>query len=301
VQYVIADIRDQNSIEKYFSGVQVVHHTAALVPLTKNYGEFKSVNEFGSEVVARVSRKCNVEVFIHTSSSAVFGKTSDQPIGIDTILKPIEPYGKSKLRGEISVKRVLSECETRLVVIRPRTILGTERGGIFDLFFSWIQSNEPIFTIGSGNNSFQFVHEEDLIDAMFLILKSEVSGDFNVGTDRFGTLNDVFKSLIDDAGSTSKIVHLPVIPTIFSLSALEKLKLSPLAPWHYKTFHLPFFFDVNPILELGWKPKYSNNELMLSAYNSYLEWSREKPEKNSSPHRSKLDAGILKLVQKLFK
>lgn len=300
-KYAVADIRDEFLIEEQFNGVSIVYHTAALVPLTRAYSDFRSVNEDGSRVVARLARKHGVEKFVHISSSAVFGKTNDSAITSKTPLVPIEPYGMSKLNAEIAVKLELLSSDTKLIVIRPRTILGTERGGIFDMFFRWVDTSEPIFTIGKGEQRFQFINVEDLIDAVFVTLEKGASGDYNVGTDTFGTLNESFRHLIEHADSKSKIRHLPVGPTMLALTALEKLGLSPLAPWHYKTFHLPFFFDVSPLLELGWKPKFSNDAMLANSYDSFKDWSMKSDGASSSPHSSKLDSRVLTTIQKMFR
>jgi nucleoside-diphosphate-sugar epimerase len=300
-KYVVSDIRDEFRIEDQLNGVSIVYHTAALVPLTKAYSDFRSVNEEGSRVVAKLARKHGVEKFVHISSSAVFGKTSDSAITSNTPLVPIEPYGVSKLNAEIAVKQELLTSDTKLIVIRPRTILGTERGGIFDMFFRWVDTSEPIFTIGNGDQRFQFINVEDLIDAIFVTLQKGATGDYNVGTDTFGSLNESFRHLIEHAESKSKIRHLPVVPTMVALSALEKVGLSPLAPWHYKTFHLPFYFDVSPLLDLGWRPKFSNDAMLANSYDSFKDWSSISDGASSSPHSSKLDSRVLTTIQKMFR
>ena len=50
------------------------------------------------------------------------------------------------------------------------------------------------------------------------------------------------------------------------LRVLDWLRLSPLAPWHYLTYHKAFHFDVQPLLQLGWKPRYSNDEMFRESY-----------------------------------
>ena len=300
-QYVMGDIRNAPLMEKLVKDALVIHHTAALVPLTKAYSHFRSVNEEGSRILARQAKRYGVEKFVHISSSAVYGKTTNEAISAITPLNPIEPYGVSKLNAEIAVKQELSISETKLILIRPRTILGGERGGIFDMFFRWVDTGEPVFTIGKGDQKFQFINVEDLIDAIFLTIEKGVSGDYNVGTDAFGTLNESFHHLIEHAESKSKIRHLPVKPTMVTLGALEKLGLSPLAPWHYKTFHLPFFFDVSPLLDLGWKPKFSNNAMLADSYDSFKEWSIKSEGASASPHSSKLDSKVLTTIQKIFR
>jgi nucleoside-diphosphate-sugar epimerase len=299
--YFTGDIRNLGLVEKLMKNTSVVYHTAALVPLTKAYSDFHSVNEEGSRIVAKLAKNANVEKMIHISSSAVFGKSTDATITSQTKLNPIEPYGKSKLCAELAVRKELTGSSTKLVVIRPRTILGAERGGIFDMFFRWIKMGDPIFIIGRGDKPFQFIHVDDLIDAIFLTLGQDVEGDFNVGTDSFGSLKDAFMSLTKHAKSKSKIRHLPITPTIIALSSLEKLGLSPLAPWHYRTFHLPFYFDVSNLTQLGWSPKFSNNAMFANSYDSFVDWSSRSQEISLSPHRSKLDSRVLSAIQKIFR
>lgn len=301
VEFKQIDVRDYDKVLAAMKGVSVVHHHAALVPLTRAYNQYWSVNVDGSGTVAKAAKSAGVKSFMHTSSSAVFGATKDSAIDSKTPLKPIEPYGKSKYQGELAVKSQLEGSGVQLAVIRPRTILGGERGGIFDLFFRWIQQNKPIFTVGSGNNKFQFVHADDLIEAYFMVLESGSSGDFNVGAEEFGTLNEVFTDLITYANSSSRIVHLPVWLTVNGSALLEKTGLSPLAPWHYKTFHHPFYFDLTPLKKLGWSAQYSNNELFRYAYDSYTASEHDPANEESlSPHRKPLDGKILDKIQRIF-
>jgi hypothetical protein len=107
--------------------------------------------------------------------------------------------------------------------------------------------------------------------------------------------------LTKHAKSKSKIRHLPITPTIIALSSLEKLGLSPLAPWHYRTFHLPFYFDVSNLTQLGWSPKFSNDAMFTNSYDSFVDWSSRSQEISLSPHRSKLDSRVLSAIQKIFR
>lgn len=302
IEFHVCDVRDTEKLSKLILGASVVYHTAALVPLTRKYSEFLSVNVEGSRSAARAAREAGVNQFVHISSSAVYGSTSRLAITPKTPLEPIEPYGLSKLKGEQAVQAELLGCQTALTIIRPRTILGTERGGIFDLFFSWISKDEPIYTIGPGENIFQFVHVDDLMDAIDLVTDKSAPGSYNVGTDDYASLNEAFKRLISHAKSKSRIVHLPTRPTIFALAAMEKLGFSPLAPWHYKTFHLPFHFEIDNLTSLGWSPKYSNDRLLAAAYDSFIAADKSDSAGGAlSPHRGTLKPGGLGLLHKMFR
>jgi nucleoside-diphosphate-sugar epimerase len=111
------------------------------------------------------------------------------PITNDTPRNPVEIYGRAKLAAEELVLQAGREG-MRVSLIRPRTIVGTGRLGIFDILFNWVRDGANIYVIGSGNNLFQFIHVDDLCEVSIRSALQKVPGLFNVGTDRFGTLRE---------------------------------------------------------------------------------------------------------------
>lgn len=300
IEYVECDIRDRHGVEKAMKGVDIVHHNVALVPLTKSGGKFWEVNVEGSRIAAESAAKAGVSAFVHMSSSAIFGSPKHCPITESTPKNPVEIYGRGKLAGEMAVRETCALSGLPLVVIRPRTILGEGRLGIFQILFEWIRDNAGIFVIGDGRNLFQFVHAHDLMDAYMLAIQSGQPGIYNVGTDRFGTLEQALAGVILHAGSRSRVRHLPVGATIATLRLADILGLSPLAPWHYLTYHKPFHFDIQPLIELGWRPRYSNDEMFAESYDWFLENHKEPgADGQRSAHRRRVKEGILRLIKKL--
>jgi nucleoside-diphosphate-sugar epimerase len=276
--------------------VDIVHHNVALVPLTKSGQKFWDVNVEGSRIAAQEAVKAGVKAFIHMSSSAIFG-APPCPITNATPTAPIEIYGRAKLAGE---QVVLEECQGKVpvIIIRPRTILGEGRLGIFQILFEWIRENRNVYVIGDGNNPFQFVHAHDLMDAYMVILDQGKEGAYNVGTDRFGTLREALENLIRSAGSTSKVKSIPAGPSIFALQVLDKMNLSPLAPWHYLTYHKPFFFDMQPLKQLGWKAQYSNDEMLKQSYDWFVADNGRAESADASAHRKPVPQKVLKLLKR---
>lgn len=300
IEFVRCDIRDRAGVAEAMRGVDVVHHNVALVPLSKAGRDFWAVNVDGARVAAEQACKAGVKTFIHMSSSAVFGVPEKCPVTNDSPLIPAEIYGRAKLAGEIAVREVCERSGTSLIVIRPRTTLGEGRLGIFQILFQWIFENRKIYVIGDGNQPFQFVHAHDLMDAYMLAMDAEKPGNYNVGTNSFGTLREALEGLIKYAGSQSRVAGLPLGLTISTLRILDWLRLSPLAPWHYLTYHKAFYFDVKPLLDLGWKPRYSNDEMFRESYHWFLE-NRERlaAEAAVSPHRRVVKQRLLGLLKKL--
>ncbi len=299
IEFINCDIRNQEGVFQAMRGVDVVHHNVALVPLTKSGHKFWEVNVEGSRLAAEAAVRAGVKAFIHMSSSALFGVPETYPITENTPMRPVEIYGRAKLAGEQAVREICRKADLSLIVIRPRTILGEGRLGIFQILFEWIRDGNNVFVIGDGNNKFQFVHAHDLMDAYLLALNLGKPGIYNVGTDRFGTVRQALEHVITYAHSPSKVKSLPAGLTIKSLKLADMLGLSPLAPWHYLTYHKPFYFDVSNLLAMGWQPRYSNDEMFRESYDWFKNnYDQLAAQKTGSAHRRPVKEGLLWLLKK---
>jgi len=299
IEFIHCDICDRDGVGKAMSGIEVVHHNAALVPLTKSGARFWQVNVQGSQITAEQAAAAGVRAFVHMSSSAIFGVPQQCPITEATPLRPVEIYGRAKLAGEQAVREVCEKAGLRLIVIRPRTILGEGRLGIFQILFEWIREGRNVYVIGRGDGLFQFIHAHDLIDAYMLALDHGEPGVYNAGTDHFSSVRQALEHLIACAHSASKVKSLPAGLTIQALRLLDALGLSPLAPWHYLTYHKPFYFDTSKLQSLGWKPRYSNDEMFRESYDWFIaNYDRLVAEKAGSAHRRPVREGLLWVLKK---
>src|SRR5439155_13744 len=124
-------------------------------------------------------------------------------------------------------------------IVRPKTFIGPERLGVFEILFDWIREGRRIYTLGKGNNRYQLLAVEDLVDAIVRAGNEPKPAreTFNVGATEFGTVRSDLQALIDHAGSSSRLQPVPVKPAEIALRGLELLRVSPLAEWHYKTAH----------------------------------------------------------------
>lgn len=298
VEFFNVDINDAAGVVRAMQGVDYVHHNVALVPLAKAGQRFWTVNVEGTRTALEAAHRTGVKMFCHMSSSAVFGSPESMPITNDTSLAPIEIYGRAKLAAENLVKQAGREG-MRVSCIRPRTIVGTGRLGIFEILFDWIYDGANIFIMGSGDQLFQFIHVDDLSEVSIQSCLKEKSGLFNVGAQEFGTLRQDLGALIAHAGTKSRVKSLPIGLAIGALTALDKMRLSPLGPWHYLTYHKPFYFDIQPTMDaLDWQPRYGNVEVLTRAYDWYVAHRKDDAAGDMvSFHKKPVKQGILRLLK----
>jgi nucleoside-diphosphate-sugar epimerase len=296
-EFVLGNLLDQNAVKKAVQDIDVVHHTAALVPLTKSGDLFQKVNVEGTRLLAREAVAAGAQSFVHLSSSAIFGKPVC-PVTMEAKPAPMEIYGRSKWQGELAAAEVLGQAGVPLISVRPRTIIASGRLGIFQLLFDWIKNDINVYVIGDGQNKIQFLHAEDLIDCYFMLIEHEQPGFYNVGAAEFGSLKPTLETLIAHAGSRSKVKQLPAALTVKALECLDRLGLSPLAPWHYLTYGEDFYFDLEPLKKLGFNPKYSNDRMLAESYDSFIaDYEHLMQSKGGAAHRKPVNEQILKLLK----
>jgi nucleoside-diphosphate-sugar epimerase len=145
---------------------------------------------------------------------------------------------------------------------------------VFEILFDWIREGRRIYILGQGDNRYQLLAVEDLVDALVRAAGTPTAAGetFNVGATEFGTVRSDLQALIDHAGSSSRLTPVPARPAEIALRGLELLRVSPLAEWHYKTAHRDSFVDVGRAEQiLGWRPRLSNSDALCRTYDWYLE------------------------------
>ena len=300
-EYIQGSILDYDLLDKIFKKVDYVHHNAALVPLTKSGAFFREVNVDGTKNILDLSLKHSIRHLCHMSSSAVFGIPSELPLTNNSYRHPVEIYGQSKKDAEDLILNAMAiNTDFSVSIVRPRTILGTKRLGIFELLFRWISNGKDAFLIGKGEGLFQFAHIDDIVNSSIKSCLLNKRGVFNVGALEFSSLYEDLTKLTTHAGTGSRVRRLPENISIKGLTLMDKINISPFAPWHYLTYHKPFYFDSSYVYEqLEFMPRGSNISCLIESYDSYITQQDKltfNRESIKSPHKSKLKAKFIDFV-----
>jgi nucleoside-diphosphate-sugar epimerase len=294
------DVRDPAAVRRLVAGTDVVVHAAAALPIQASRDAIFASNVEGTANVLAAALESGVRRVVFVSSTAVYGVPERHPIVETDPLVGVGWYGESKIRAE-EVCRAFGARGLEVVVVRPKTFVGPERLGVFEILFDWVRESRRIYTLGPGANRYHLLAVEDLVDA---IVRSFTAGGvageaLNVGAKSCGTVREDLQALIDHAGSSSRLTPVPVRPAELALLALERLRLSPLAEWHYRTAHKDSFVSTEKAERLlGWRPRLSNAQTLIETYDWYLA-NRGRVGAAGTTHRVPWNQQALGLLRRL--
>lgn len=302
VDAIRGDVRDTVAVDRAMAGMDVVVHAAAALPLS-GAKEIFSTNVNGTRMVLQAAIRHKVPRFINISSTAVYGIPDHHPIVESDALHGVGPYGQAKIEAErlCDAGRTSDICITQL---RPKSFVGPERLGAFELLYEWAYEGRGFPVLGSGNNRYQLLDVEDLCRAIYLCATAEpalVSDTFNVAAKEFGTMRDNFQAVLDRANHGRKVRSIPAWPAILALRGLEAVGLSPLYEWIYETAGRDSFVSVERIeSRLGFVPMYSNRDALIRNYEWYVAHRNDIRRLPGTSHRVVWKKGALGLAKCFF-
>lgn len=135
-------------------------------------------------------------------------------IDLDNISNPDLTYGWSKLTGEYLAKFV-QEAGIPVHIFRPFSGYGTDQSLDYP-FPSYIKRAkdrmDPFEIWGDGEQSRDFIHMSDVVNAVDEAIKQDIQGPVNLGWGRRTTFNELAKIVTEVEGYSPEFKHLPAAP-----------------------------------------------------------------------------------------
>jgi nucleoside-diphosphate-sugar epimerase len=147
VEELRGDVRDPADAARLVDGVDVLVHAAAALPILGSRDAIRSVNVGGTATVLAAALEAGVRRAILISSTAVYGIPEKHPIEESDPLVGVGHYGESKIEAE-QVTREFARRGLETVILRPKTFLGPERLGVFEILFDWVREGRRIYALG---------------------------------------------------------------------------------------------------------------------------------------------------------
>ncbi len=170
---VVGDIDNQTDWSAALDGVDVIIHLAARVHVMKEssrdaLGEFRRVNVYGTEHLARSAAVCGVKRLVFVSSIKVNGEETleGQHYSELDVPFPKDPYGISKWEAEQALHRVAQETGLAVVVVRPPLVYGAGVKGNFALMLR-VLAKGILLPFASVSNLRSLVYIGNFVDALY--------------------------------------------------------------------------------------------------------------------------------------
>jgi nucleoside-diphosphate-sugar epimerase len=181
LRFYTADIRDKKSISEIFQieKADTCIHLAAKISVADsiiNVDETMDINVNGTLNVLEASSKSKVNNFVFASSAAVYGDVRELPISENAPIRPLSPYGKSKMFGEELVlrydklKKIQNTISLRIFNVYGRG--NVNQSDVISKFAARVSRGLPPIIHGDGNHTRDFVSVDDVVDAILLSIKA---------------------------------------------------------------------------------------------------------------------------------
>ncbi len=271
VEFHKEDIRSER-VTEILAGVEVVYHLAFIVGEIQDKNETRDININGSKNVFQACVKNKVGKVIYTSSATVYGASPDNHLGFieedELGLNADSYYNATKIEVEKFVRDFFKDHpEVTLTVIRAALLFGPRINNMFSDLFSL-----PVSALPMGRTTYnQYIHEDDLGEALALAMKNDLPGVYNVGADDAISTRQAFKL----AGVT--IVPFPTALLKVVASIGFKLRLFPAGKGWVSVGEYTIFMNCDKFKKAtGWKPKFTSRDTFMS----FLA-ARERDEKDN--------------------
>jgi UDP-glucose 4-epimerase len=154
------------------------------------------------EAARHVARRPLVAV---VSSAAVYGEGQRMPMPEDHPLKPISPYGISKLAAEHYVSLYSDLYGLPTLLVRPFSLYGPRQRKlvVYDLLTRVLDGESPLTVHGSSDVTRDFVFVEDAARALVTVAQTAPArGEaYNIASGKPTTLGELVATLLEVAGA----------------------------------------------------------------------------------------------------
>jgi UDP-glucose 4-epimerase len=221
----------------------IVMHLAAQMDVRKSVEDptfDAQVNILGTLNVLQQAVKHGVRKVIFSSSGgAIYGEQETYPAPETHVMKPLSPYGLSKLCGEQYLSYFQRVSGLQAVSLRYANVYGPRQdpygeAGVVAIFIQKMLNNEQAVINGNGRQTRDFVFVDDVVEANLAMMGQETQGTYNVGTGVETSINDLFRILIQHTGSMCKEIHGPAKKGEQARSVIDNTKLRHELSWEPK-------------------------------------------------------------------
>lgn len=208
VELVVADLKDLESLVAATEGVDHAFHFAANPDIAKAMAD-PSVDfwegTYLTQNLLEALRRNDVGRLTYASGSGVYGDVGERPVVEDMPLRPVSPYGASKLGCEALIGTYCHMFGLRALALRFANVVGPRQthGVAYDFIRRLRVNPKQLEIMGDGTQSKSYVHVDDVVDALVGLFPSDHGSAlevYNVATEDYLTVREIADMVADRLG-----------------------------------------------------------------------------------------------------
>lgn len=196
------DIRDGDHMNELVKGCDVIFHLAALIAIPFSYFSPRSyldTNAVGTLNLVQAAKRQNVEKFIQTSTSEVYGTAQFVPITENHTLKGQSPYSASKIAADQMAYSFYTAFNTPVTIIRPFNTYGPRQStrAIIPTIITQLARGDRVLKLGALTPTRDFNFIDDIVAGFMSTLHAEkIAGEtINLGSNFEISINDTVQAI----------------------------------------------------------------------------------------------------------
>jgi len=209
IKQIRCEIDDFDKYSKELKQTEILFHLAATFSPSSSKEKYKSEiisNLFSSiDLFERAAKSGVRKIVLFSSGGSVYGNHKISKIGEGAQTNPISTYGINKLIIEKYLKFFAKKYDFDFLIVRPSNPYGPRQNfdgkqGVISIFLKKIIDGDKISIFGSGNDKKDYIYIDDLISLLFILIKNNCKGTYNLGSGLGYSINDflkIFKSTLN--------------------------------------------------------------------------------------------------------
>jgi len=196
------------------NGAGTVFHLAAQAGVRASWGAnfpvYTKNNIEATQLMLEASKQSGLKKFVYASTSSVYGDTADIPMREESLLKPVSPYGVTKLAAENLCYLYWKNFEVPCVSLRYFTVYGPRQRPdmAFYRFLLALLQDRTITIFEDGNQTRDFTYIQDIVQGTIQASQKGVRGQsYNLGGGHRISVNEVLKMLGEVTGIEPRVVY----------------------------------------------------------------------------------------------
>ncbi|WP_372998900.1 NAD-dependent epimerase/dehydratase family protein [Sulfurimonas sp.] len=166
------------------SNIDTIVHLSALVHQMggASMKEYKKINVTQTLDLAQKAKNSGVKHFVFMSTVKVYGEETNKAYTENTICKPQDDYGKTKLTAELELKK-LEDKNFKISIIRTPIVYGYGVNANIKNLINLV-NKIPVLPFGEIENKRSMVYVGNLCHMIDVIIQKQVSGVFLASDDK---------------------------------------------------------------------------------------------------------------------